>query len=527
MCDLSSERWDVAIVGAGMGGSALAYSLALSGFSVLIIEKGEAELDKDASDDESFDPETRMLAGLWPHPVEATVDASNVRFFPALGCGPGGSTILYGGTLERFQRDDFRRADDRGNPTPSWPISYDDLTPFYRLAEECLKARGGRDPLQSDAEELQNTVSLNATDRHFFASLRSNGMNPYELRTAGDSDSRGGKMNAYDAFLDPAIRSGGVHLLARCVAKRIGAGPNEVTGLLCQQDGREFEVKATIYVLAAGALSTPVLMLGSASPLWPNGIANSSGLVGRNLMFHISDFIAVWPRRGGRVSSPAKSIGFRDFYWHQGEKLGQIQSTGLTAGRSNILQYLKERFDTGRLRLPRSLRPLLHIPAFLGSLFFGRATIFASIMEDRPYWENQVLPGSPTTGEIRFRYTSRDELKGRIARFRKLYRRAFSGHRMFLLSTGQNLNYGHACGTCRFGDNPESSVLNANNQAHDLANLFVVDGSFFPSSGGTNPSLTIAANALRVGQYIAQRLSTVGINEDLDVDRSAMPATVQ
>jgi choline dehydrogenase-like flavoprotein len=104
---------------------------------------------------------------------------------------------------------------------------------------------------------------------------------------------------------------------------------------------------------------------------------------------------------------------------------------------------------------------------------------------------------------MRFRYTSRDELIERIRYFRKVLRKTVgSRHWMVVLSGKSNLNYGHPCGTCRFGNDPASSVLDRNNRVHDLENLYVVDSSFFPSSGGNNPSLTIAANALRVGEAI-------------------------
>ncbi|MDM9629785.1 GMC family oxidoreductase [Rhizobium sp. S152] len=506
MRDPSAEEWDVAIVGAGMGGAALAYSLATSGQKVLVIEKGWARVDTDGAGADSLDPDARMRAGRWPDQIEATIDSVDSSFFAALGCGAGGSTLLYAGALERLQRDDFMSGPEQQRVAPSWPISYDDLAPFYRLAEERLGARGGGDPLQSDPTDLPDPPPLSPGDQHFFGSLHKNGMHPYQLHNAGDRE-RGGKIDAMTAFLEPATALGDVHLLPNCAVKRIEATREGVTGLLCETENGEFEVKAMVYVMAAGALSTPVLMLNSTSADWPDGIANSSGLVGRNLMFHVSDMMAVWPRGRVRVSSTAKSIAFRDFYWHEGEKFGQIQSTGLTAGRGNIVYFLKQKLDRSGIRWPRFLRQLTHIPGLIGAWVFGRAVVFASILEDYPYWENRVLPGTATPAAIRIVYTAHDELKRRTAWFRRLYRTAFAGHWVFILHSGVNLNFGHACGTCRFGDDPESSVLDRNNRTHDLQNLFVVDGSFFPSSGGVNPSLTIAANALRVGQYIAKILS--------------------
>lgn len=499
---LNTDGWDVVIVGAGMGGSALAYSLALGGRKVLVLERGEAAIDRTAAQADTLDPEARVRAGHWPHRISGTVDASNILFFPALGCGSGGSTLHYGAALERLQRDDFEGTEQGDRRAPSWPISYDEMMPYYRAAEERFRARGSADPLQDDADGLREPPPLSPCDRHFLESFRTNGMHPYQLHTAGDAASDcEDKMNAAEAFLEPALRTGNVFLLSRCTVERIEADDQRVTGLLCSSEGRQFHIHANTYVLAAGALSSPVLMLNSANAHWPNGVANSSGLVGRNLMFHFSDFIAVWPRGRFRVSAPGKSIGFRDFYSYKGRKLGQIQSTGFTAGRGNVLHFLRQKVDRSRIRSLKLVRPLLRIPALVGSWLFGKATIFASILEDYPYWENRVVPGSVTPCGIHFHYTIHDELSERTSSFRRLYREAFAGHRIAVLESG--LNYGHACGTCRFGNDPATSVLDSNNRSHDLPNLFIVDSSFFPSSGGTNPSLTIAANALRVGALVA------------------------
>ena len=99
-----------------------------------------------------------------------------------------------------------------------------------------------------------------------------------------------------------------------------------------------------------------------------------------------------------------------------------------------------------------------------------------------------------------------EELKKRVASFRKRIAKLLGPHKIFNTSGNNNLNYAHVCGTCRFGDDPETSVLDKNNRAHDVANLYVVDASFFPSSAGINPSLTIAANALRVAEEVDKRL---------------------
>jgi choline dehydrogenase-like flavoprotein len=301
-------------------------------------------------------------------------------------------------------------------------------------------------------------------------------------------------------------------IIDQCSVEKISADDQAVTQLSCRKNGNELAIVAKLYVLAAGALSTPLLLLNSTNEFWPNGLANTSDLVGRNLMFHASDFFAVWPRGRTRVSEPGKAIGLRDFYEYQGLKLGVIQSTGLTATANNVLHFLKSLIDRNGWIWLKPLKPLMRIPAMIGALISGNATIFTSILEDLPYPENRVRPDPEDPARMYFEYTIHAELRQRMQAFRKLYRTAFKWHRMMMLGSEVNLNYGHACGTCRFGSDPSTAVLDTNNRVHDLDNLYVVDASFFPTSGGANPSLTVAANALRVAEHIAQKLSATKTN---------------
>lgn len=521
--------YDVAIVGAGMGGAALGYRLAQAGHRVLFIEKGLAEFPADERDDPSaLDPRTRMRAGRWPDKISGTVDGVKLSFFPALGCGIGGSTLLYAATLERFLPQDFEAVDAFGRLL--WPISYEVLEPYYILAEQLFHVRGTHDPLSSDGSpDLLDPPPMSSGDEHFFTSLKRNGMHPYRAHTAchfyAPCDGCGGrichrscKLDARTALLEPALQTGNAHVLAQCTVSRIDADGAQVTALRCHWKGEELAVAAKIYVLAAGALCTPLLMLNSQSAAWPEGLANSSGMIGRNLMFHISDFFAVWPRRPMRRTRPGRSIALRDFARHREARLGMVQSTGLSANSDNIAFFLHMLAERSNWKVLKLLKPFLKIPARIGAFVFGKATIFASIMEDRPYPENRVIPDPDDPTRIHFEYTARPELRRRIKLMRLLYRRAFLRHKLIILNPEINLNFGHSCGTCRFGLDATTAVLDENNRCHDLSNLYVVDASFFPTSGGANPSLTIAANALRVADHIISRLAENGLQASIAAD---------
>ena len=154
------------------------------------------------------------------------------------------------------------------------------------------------------------------------------------------------------------------------------------------------------------------------------------------------------------------------------------------------------------------MSPFLPMASEIASRWFHKSVLFATIVEDLPYLENRVLVDSNARNGMRFEYRYSSELLQRNRHFRKRLVQTLSPRHPVRVVTGgtNNINYGHVCGTCRFGDDPATSVFDSSNRAHDLDNLYVVDASFFPSSGGTNPSLTIAANALRVGGIIDDRL---------------------
>jgi choline dehydrogenase-like flavoprotein len=257
-------------------------------------------------------------------------------------------------------------------------------------------------------------------------------------------------------------------------------------------------------VLSGGAFQSPVILLKSANEAWPDGLANSSGQVGRNLMFHTSDVFAVWaPRRFDRRGLQKKAVSIRDFYVHEGTRLGYVQSLGKDIGRGAIATHLKNLLRRMGVRNELLLSVLAKIPSHLAAAILGNASLFAASTEDDPDPDNRICldPAEPTGAH--FSYTITDDLRRRAGALRNAIRAAIRPWRLVSLSPTLSMNYGHPCGTCRFGDDEKTSVLDRNCKAHGLSNLFVVDSSFMPRSGAANPSLTIAANALRVAPIIA------------------------
>jgi choline dehydrogenase-like flavoprotein len=308
--------------------------------------------------------------------------------------------------------------------------------------------------------------------------------------------------------VEPALRDFGAELLDECKAVKLVANRHEVTAVKCVLRGQAVTLRAGKVVLAAGALATPKLLLDSASSDWPNGLANDSGLVGRNLMRHHIDLYAVFTNSAPRVAGNPKEIAFNDFYRINGNKFGSVQSFGFLPPAQMLAASMVQ--DLRDSRMPWAAAPFNLIkPAVIPLLnqLFLRTTLLAAIMEDPPYSDNQVtLRRTPENGQgtrLSLAYTLRAYDKARLNAFRGRISATLEPYRFMLIKQAENnQRLAHVCGTCRFGLDPGESVLDRNNKAHNLSNLYVVDASFFPSSSGINPALTIAANALRVAAHL-------------------------
>ncbi|WP_264027228.1 GMC oxidoreductase [Mycobacterium bohemicum] len=595
--------WDAIIVGTGMGGGMLGYSLARSGRRVLFVEKGRSTLPGTpgtirAAMPELAEPQAyRSEAGYYDALARAGRSTDEIedisgrfpkRFVPYIGAGTGGSSALYGMVCERFfaqdftprqnfrdpigagtggssalygmvcerffaqdftPRQNFRDPGDstvpeawpitydqlspwyaqaekqlgvRGAPDPStvpeaWPITYDQLSPWYAQAEKQLGVRGAPDPLrpESAAVGLPPAPPFSPDNQPLVNYLTGRGLHPYHLPMACDYTDgcptcqghlcpQSCKNDAARNGVLPAVAEHGAHLLDECRVVRLEADRTHVRQVIAQHRGDTLALKAEVVVLAAGALATPVLLLNSRSGDWPRGLANSSDYVGRNLMRHLMDWIEVWPQARCQITAENKEIGLNDFYFWEGQKYGTVQSAGAMANLASMDMLTNH--PGWQPKLLRLVSPAVR-PIY--DRFFNGGLLLAPIMEDLPYLDNHVLPsdrpGADGRQRLRLRYRLHASEIERRAVFMRQIKEVLNPFRTLTLRTGaNNSTLGHVCGTCRFGTDPKTSVLDPQNRAHEVDNLYVVDASFFPSSAGLNPSLTVAANALRVADHLNQ-----------------------
>jgi choline dehydrogenase-like flavoprotein len=534
---LAAISWDVIVIGTGMGGGTIGYELARLGRRVIYIEKGysnvlTADAIKGIYPEQSFnitklaDREHNEYLARGGRNVDWCADTTRGRpkvFRPLVGSGTGGSSAIYGMVTERFFREDFTpRANfsnaDGSTIPESWPITYDEMVPWYQKAEELYRVRGTADPLRpkDDIASLRPPRPMTPANAEITDFLHERGLHPYNLHVACEYKDRcrscvnficpaGCKNYSGNICVEPAIRDYGATLLDQTAVVRLEATRTALTGVVAVRHGKTLRFRGKMVILAASALMTPVLLLNSSSPEWPRGLANDHDIVGRNLMRHFIDLYIFRARSPEPVGGQIKEISVNDLYHADGQKMGTLQSMGLVPPYDFFMNAnRKGRPVLGALRGPSVKR--------WKTLVQDRLVVLGSIMEDLPYPGNRILPGPGSMGMqgpfLELQYTMAKADQNRHKEFTRRLKSTLTRYRQSSVYpihlSGAKMNYylGHQCGTCRFGDSPKTSVLDPYNRAWGLDNLYIVDTSMLPSSGGINPSLTIAANALRVAQVV-------------------------
>jgi choline dehydrogenase-like flavoprotein len=484
---------DVAIVGSGPGGATLAWALRDSGAQVLLIERG----DYLPREWENWDTESVFVRHRY-RTTETWDDADGGVIHPGLHYFVGGNSKLWGAALPRFMPSDFAETRHSDGISPAWPFGYEDLEPYYERAEELYGVHGDVDwgaPARRNAllPALEHEPAL----ADLATRLEAQGLHPFHLpvgvdRHPGGRCVRCRTCDSYPCMIDakndadvraarPAVQSPTVTLATGLRIDRLqtSADGSRVERANGVRGGEEVEVRASSFVVACGAANTAALLLRSADAAHPDGVANSSGQVGRNYMHHVmSAVMAVDPRR--RVTTRyQKTISLNDYY-----ERGRSQPYGL-GNVQGVAKLQPGMLVAAKRGVPR---------AVLKYMTDHSVDLWAQT-EDLPDPENRItLRGDRIVHRYRKNNVAAHEAL--LREVRRMLRRA--GFPLVFVQRMGIATNSHQCGTCRAGHDPATSVLDADCRAHDVENLHVVDSSFFPSSAALNPGLTIAANALRV-----------------------------
>ncbi|MBT2522535.1 GMC oxidoreductase [Arthrobacter sp. ISL-28] len=493
-------RADIAIIGSGMGGGTMAYALKDSGAKVLVIERGH----RLPAEPQNSDLDEVYLKGRYKNADTWYNGRIGAAFKPGVYYWVGGNTKVYGACLPRFRASDFEETQHQDGTSPAWPFSYDDLEPYYTRAEELFQVHGqtGEDPTEPPHSKAYPYPALDHEPaiQDLADSFRRQGLHPFRMPNGLDADTpekralcatsdgapneAGLKADAEKVAIDPAIAAGATLLTDTKVTRLIpGPGGRTIVAALAENNGRVIRIEADKFILAAGAVNSAALLLRSATPESPRGLANSSGLLGRNYMVHNSTFfIGINPFRVNRTLWQ-KTLGLNDWY-----EAGPTNKYPL--GNLQMLGKLR----ASMLKMARSWAPNPILKAMS-----DRSIDIYLTTEDLPRRDNGI---SVIDGKIHVWWEPNNlgphqELVRRVSKaVRKAGYPVIFSERMGIETNS------HQCGTAVAGKDPRTSVLTPDCRAHDLDNLWIVDSSFFPSSAALNPALTIAANALRVADTI-------------------------
>lgn len=536
----STLHYDVVIVGSGAGGGTLLHRLARSGKKILLIERG----DRVPKEKDNWNSTAVNLEGKY-QTRELWRDRQGRDLHPHTNYCLGGNTKFFGAALFRLRSADFGQLLHAGGVSPAWPVAYDEFEPYYTQAEKLYHVHGtrGEDPTEPPCREPYPYPAISHEPRiqHLSDDFARMGLKPFHVPLgiqlnesprpasgsslrilSGDSaaaDSRcircntcdgypcllGAKSDAETCAIEPALRFPGVQVLTGAYAERLetSASGREVTAVRIRQGETPLRVTADLFVVACGAINSAALLLRSANDRHPAGLANGSDQVGRNYMGHLNS-VQMAVSKCPNPTEFQKTLALNDFYFGSADwpyPQGHISFVG--------------KLDAATLRAGA---PAI-APGWTLEWMARHSLDFWLTSEDLPDPENRVTLDREGRIVLSYRPNNEEAHRRLIGQLRKLLRAQTGcrvhGHECHQGLFARNLFLGqriplagvaHQVGTVRFGDDPQTSVLNRDCRAHELDNLYVVDGSFFVSSGAVNPALTIMANALRVGDHLLERM---------------------
>jgi choline dehydrogenase-like flavoprotein len=513
---MTSDHYDVIIIGTGAGGGTLAHRLAPSGKRILLLERGSylPREPENWDSKEVFGNERYVTADEW-------IDKNGERFRPHAQYYVGGNTKFYGAILFRLRERDFDAVRHYGGVSPAWPIRYADMERYYAEAERLYLVHGeaGEDhtePLRSGPFPYP-AVSHEPRIQQLHDDFVRTGHHPFHLPVGVDMNEADpeagrcvrcdrfdgfpcltdGKADAHVRCVRPALQHHNVTLATHSKVLRLetdGSG-RSIGRVVVDRRGTEENYTGDVVVVSCGAAESPALLLRSANDQHPNGLANSSDQVGRNYMAHINSGVIAISQTPNDTKFQ-KTLGVNDYYWGAPDSelpLGHIQMLGKSD--RNILRAGAPWFT----------------PGVALDYMAKHAIDFWLTTEDLPYPDNRITVDCHGTIHLSKTFHNEEPHRRLLAKLKGLLAQLGASERMIprwsVLDQRIPLaGIAHQCGTVRFGDDPNSSVLDVDCKTHDLDNLYVVDTSFFPSSSAVNPALTAMANALRVGDHLLERL---------------------
>ncbi len=505
-------NYDLIIIGSGAGGGTLAYALANSGLKILVIERG----DFLKREKENWLPKSVFVENRY-HTKEKWYDQNGKAFSPGMNYYVGGNTKVYGAALLRLREKDFEEIRHYGGVSPSWPLSYKDFQPYYLAAEKLYSVHGqrGEDPTEPpDSSPYPfEAISHEPYIQQITDQIKQKGLHPFHLPLGLRLNEKqiqnspcircdtcdgfpclvDAKADAHITCINPALQTGNVTLLTQAKALRLltNTAGTKIEAVEVEQNGQLNRYRADRFVVSCGAINSAALFLRSKNEKHPRGLANASDQVGRNYMFHTNS-VMISVSTTKNPTKYEKTMAINDYYFNAPDSelpLGHIQLLGNV--KKEMLAEDAPKFAPG-LALE-----------FLADHSVG----WWLTTEDLPAASNRVSLNAQ--GDIILAYEpNNEEAHRRLLQKLKEILNHIGGHTHFFpnkVYLSQEISIAgcaHQAGTLRFGNDPNTSVLDLDCKTHEIENLYAIDSSFFPSIGAVNPTLTIIANALRVAEKL-------------------------
>jgi choline dehydrogenase-like flavoprotein len=473
---------------------------------------------------ENWDPSAVFIQNRYISP-DTWYDHHDKAFQPQVHYFVGGATKMYGASLYRLRKEDFGELKHYDGISPAWPISYEELEPYYTKAEQWYQVHGerGTDPTEppASAPYPYPPVSNEPRIQKLNDNLKAAGYHPFPspcaimLNEQNMPYSKCVRCQTCDGFpclvhakadaeiigVRPALEFSNVTLMINAKAVTLITNPagTMIKEVVVEIEGKTEVFRSDVVVVSCGATNSAKLLLMSANDKHPNGLGNGSDQIGRNYMFQNSQAVLALSLEPN-LTHFQKTIALNDFYFGMegfNYPMGNIQMLGKSVGA----------MYRGEKPIETALVPMM----FLDEIA-SHSVDFWLTTEDLPNPQNRVTVDK--RGKVTLSYTPNNQVPQQ-----KLYEKLKSilnhmgmhpdyliPRHAYLKSDIPIAGVAHQAGTCRFGKDPKTSVLDINCKAHELDNLYVVDTSFFPSIGAVNPSLTAMANALRVGDHLLKRM---------------------
>ncbi|HEY9648759.1 MAG TPA: GMC family oxidoreductase [Chroococcidiopsis sp.] len=500
---IDDQHYDLIIVGTGAGGGTLAQKLAPTGKKILILERGDFMPleEQNRSNVDVFKRERY-------HAPEQWYDTAGEPFSPQMNYAIGGNTKIYGAALMRLRERDFEAVNHQTGVSPAWCVKYADFEPYYTAAEQLYQVHGDASQDPTEPAHSQDypfpAIAHDPQIAGLVEAIPQQKLHPSPLPLGLTRQTDDPTNDAEVSGIVPASRYDNVTIKtgAKVVCLHTNPSGRVVKGVEAEVEGQSYLFLADIVVLSCGAVNSAALLLKSVSDRHPNGLGNSSGLVGRNLM---KSLMTVVVQLSTKPNSGAfqKTVCVNDFYWGDADfsyPMGHIHNSG------GLLA------DVIFAEAPPMFTVLAKFMPNFGLKQLATHSIgWWAQTEDLPDPNNRVRVEN---GKLYIDYTpnnteAHDRLVYRWIDVLKTVEKEVDGfQRGFMHPRGEIpiQVMANQCGTCRFGTDPATSVLDPNCRSHDVENLYVVDGSFFPSNASVSPALTIMANALRVGDRLIEQM---------------------